>query len=391
MTCNGCHGLVAEISQIFQCSGCKSVRYCGSECQKGHWKEHKVLCNAIQYLHNSEVEKCKKACSFSTHLTPKQRNQVVNLVGDRCMIDCCIEGKKEEALWDTGSMIALAGLQWLRERGIEVEILSLSEILGHDITLEGAGGSDIPYEGVAKLSVELDGTQLTVPFLVTKENVDTPILGTNVIKALVSDSSNQVDMLKGLFEKAEKKVDKVAISTLLATLQTVNANELSSVKVLKSGMVLKAGSVETVSCKIKSVVVNERTPVVFEPEVEELLPEGIKVHSSLMSLRKGNNTRVSVTVVNESDHDITLTGRLQLGELHQVNSVTPVEVQEVEVKPEEETKINVSSTEVKEKVLEIEKEKDRETEKEKEKVTKNKKTRLSSEQMKEKEKEMREK
>ena len=154
-------------------------------------------------------------------------------------------------------------------------------------------------------------------------------------------------MLQGLLEKSEKTVDKVSLSALLATLQSVNAKELSSVSVLKSGIVMKKRSTQTITCKIKSIVVNERTPVVFEPEVSELLPEGIILHSSLIYLRKGNNTRVSVTVVNESERDVTLYGRLQLGELHQVNSVTPVQIQEVNELPGESCKVQVGSTEVK--------------------------------------------
>ena len=251
LTCNGCCNSVAESSQIFQCSGCRSVRYCDRQCQKGHWAKHKVLCKAIQYLHKSEVEKCKKACSFSTHLTPKQRNEIVNLVGDRCVIDCWIEEEYTEVLWDTGSQVCLVGRQWLRNRGIEKEMVSLSEILGHDVTVEAVGGKSIPYEGVVKLSFKLNGRQVTVPFLVTEENIDTPIIGTNVMKALVCDSTDQVGMLQSLLKKSEKKVDKVVISSLLATLQTVSAKELSSVKVLKSGIVLKAGSTRTIPCKVQ--------------------------------------------------------------------------------------------------------------------------------------------
>ena len=195
------------------------------------------------------------------------------------MIDCYIEEEESETLWDTGSQVCLVSTKWLRDRGIKKDMLSISDILGHDVTVEAVGGKSIPYEGVVKLWIRLNGKRVEVPFLVTNENVESPIIGTNVIKCLVSDSNDQVSMLKSILEKAEKKVDKVVISALLATLQTVNAKELSSVTVLKSGTVLKAGSTQTVTCKIKSVVVNERTPVVFEPEVEELLPAGITVHS----------------------------------------------------------------------------------------------------------------
>ena len=154
-------------------------------------------------------------------------------------------------------------------------------------------------------------------------------------------------MLKAILGKTEKKVDKIMITALLATLQTANAKELSPVTILKSGITLKAESIQTISCKIKSVVVNERTPILFEPEVDELLPEGIQLHSSLIQLRQGCNSRVSVTIVNSSKRDITLSGRLQVGEIHQVTSVTPVQVQEVKFEKEE-GKIQVCSTEVRE-------------------------------------------
>ena len=143
-----------------------------------------VLCNAIQYLHKNEVEKC----SFSSHLTPKQKTQIVNLVGERCLIDCCIEEEEAEALWDTGSQVCLTGSQWLRDRGVEKELKSISEILGHEVMVEAVDGKNIPYEGVVNLNVRLNGKTLQVPFLVTKENVETPIIGTNFIKNRVSES-----------------------------------------------------------------------------------------------------------------------------------------------------------------------------------------------------------
>ncbi|KAF6749845.1 hypothetical protein DFP72DRAFT_911887 [Ephemerocybe angulata] len=30
--------------QLKKCSACKLVSYCGTQCQRGHWKEHKSAC-----------------------------------------------------------------------------------------------------------------------------------------------------------------------------------------------------------------------------------------------------------------------------------------------------------------------------------------------------------
>ena len=37
-------GCGAYSSKLLQCSRCHMVRYCGQECQKRHWKQHKKEC-----------------------------------------------------------------------------------------------------------------------------------------------------------------------------------------------------------------------------------------------------------------------------------------------------------------------------------------------------------
>jgi hypothetical protein len=71
---------------------------------------------------------------------------------------------------------------------------------------------------------------------------------------------------------------------------------------------------------------------VFEPEVDELLPNGLEFGQSLLYLKKGPNTRISVSIHNATDRDIVLTGRMQVGEIHLVTSVTPVHAEELTLK-----------------------------------------------------------
>jgi hypothetical protein len=35
-------------SKLKDCSGCKTVRYCGKACQKAHWPAHKATCRRMQ-------------------------------------------------------------------------------------------------------------------------------------------------------------------------------------------------------------------------------------------------------------------------------------------------------------------------------------------------------
>ena len=288
-TCNGCGKSVCN-TQLSQCSGCRSVRYCGRECQLQHREEHKVLCNAIQYLQNDLVEKVKQACTFASHITPQQRNKLVNLIGERCLVDCEIGGSKTEALWDTGSQVCLVSKQWLKDNGLGHVILNdISEALGTDIQLEGVGGKNIPYEGFMYFKFKINENSVFVPFLVSKENIQNPIIGYNVISFIAKMNNHKSELIKDIFRKSGKEVDEVTVSALIAALQS-SSEELSTVTITKKGTSIKAGTSQSIACKIKSVVVSERTPIMFEPEVEELLPSDIALQSSLMYLKKGNNT-----------------------------------------------------------------------------------------------------
>jgi hypothetical protein len=49
-TCAGC-GITAEESEkgkLQECTGCRSVRYCGKACQKMDWPTHKPTCKRLQ-------------------------------------------------------------------------------------------------------------------------------------------------------------------------------------------------------------------------------------------------------------------------------------------------------------------------------------------------------
>ena len=53
--------------------------------------EHKTLRCAIQDL--SKAEEDSHPSIFLSHLTPKQQAKIVNLVGQRCTVNCQLNGK----------------------------------------------------------------------------------------------------------------------------------------------------------------------------------------------------------------------------------------------------------------------------------------------------------
>ncbi|KAG1652527.1 hypothetical protein FOA52_009226 [Chlamydomonas sp. UWO 241] len=46
--CYSCHKTAQEagVPKLRLCGRCGIARYCGAECQKAHWKTHKVVCAA---------------------------------------------------------------------------------------------------------------------------------------------------------------------------------------------------------------------------------------------------------------------------------------------------------------------------------------------------------
>ena len=38
----------ARPKETFLCSGCFEARYCSSECQKAHWKQHRKRCKELK-------------------------------------------------------------------------------------------------------------------------------------------------------------------------------------------------------------------------------------------------------------------------------------------------------------------------------------------------------
>ena len=178
---------------------CHATVYCGKMCQKLHWKTHKTLCSAIHQLEDEGLTKIREACSFNSQLPPDNQAKIAQLVGKQCTVRGKINGLDVECLWDTGSQVALVSKLWVQQNVTgEVEVRPLRELIGHEIHLEAAGGSSIPYEGSIEMTFGTDKQEILVPFLVTSENIQRPIIGYNVITKITREDRNVVrELIEG--------------------------------------------------------------------------------------------------------------------------------------------------------------------------------------------------
>ncbi len=322
LSCASC-GVGPDVG--FVCTGCRSVRYCGQKCQKSHWKEHQTLCNTINSLTGERNKKIDEDCSFISHVTPRVRKKLIQLVGERCMIDCKIHNKEVEGLWDTGAQVSLVSHGWVSSlEGETPEIKSLESLVGVDeIDLRGAGGKKIPYIGYVMMEVKLKGRSdiLDVPFLVTADDITNPIIGYNVIRVVAeSDEDGEAEFFKDV---SSEKVCEV-----MELLADPESDCLSSVKTFKTGTVVKKRSTSVITLKINNVVVDKRMPAIFDPHIEsQLMFDGVlSVEEQLVTLKQGLNQKIKVSVVNRTNEDVEIPGRIVLGEINLISSITPVAV-----------------------------------------------------------------
>ena len=190
----------------WQCHGCKAVEYGDRHCQKEHWRMHKQLCCAIQEL--SRAEEANNSAHddsghFISHLMPKQHLKLVGLVGNKCTVNCILNSKAMEALWDTGAQVSIILGHFLDKTFPDLKVREISELIEADLSLTTANGSPIKYTDWVQLDFKLSPEPdiLHVPFLVTKEQFDSLVIGFNVIEQSIKSNNFEHDTLNSVFHK----------------------------------------------------------------------------------------------------------------------------------------------------------------------------------------------
>ena len=109
---------------------------------------HKQLCCAIQELSRAEEANNSahdESGHFISHLTPKQHSKLVDLVGNKCTVNCILNGKATEALWDTGAQVSIISGHFLDKTFPDLKVREISELIEADLSLTTANGSPIKY------------------------------------------------------------------------------------------------------------------------------------------------------------------------------------------------------------------------------------------------------
>lgn len=264
---------------------------------------------------------------YRTHLTPKQHTKVINIVGKKCMIDCLLNGIKSTALWDTGAQVSIVPKEWVDSHMAGVKVRSIHELLdGQCLNLTAANGTSFPFEGWVEVDFELAtgaGGNVKVPFLVSRDRIDNPIVGYNVIAEIVKQEDDVANDIAATITHLKK-------GDIDGLVQAIRANdpscELATIKTSKRDIIIPSKQSCFVNCVAKVEPTDGKIPVLFEPSTDTSCPDELDIRESLLTISGGSFCRMKISVENTSNHDVRIKGHTILGRVYQVRSVTPVEV-----------------------------------------------------------------
>ena len=207
---------------------------------------HQSLCSHIQQL--EAMEKAKRVFSVreTSQVSGKIRRKLVNLVGEKPMVVCALEGEECEALSDTGAMVSMVWKGWLDTNHPDLSVMSVMDFLeGDQLHLCTANNSRVAVEGVVIMSVEVGETSVSVPFVVTADELAQPIVGFNVIKHLVKSGGNDSSTLLRMSCLSLSEIKARAVVNL------INSEPIEDIAVTVSRTVIPPNSHCNVKCKMR--------------------------------------------------------------------------------------------------------------------------------------------
>ena len=292
-----------------------------------------MLCAAIKELSMDACEALKRSRIFDA-VSPS----VAKLVGKKCVVVCEIERRETECLYDTGAQVSLISKDWLkRNKLLHKNINDISKLLEEEeeeFELKGASNTEIPFEGYVDLKVRLDGWDdqvIVVPFLVTEQHLERPIIGTNVSEEMVdvTDSLGREDG-NAILEKSLKalKSKKLKLVNMIRQIKKNPASEVTTCN--KKKIIIPRNSQRKVKCKSKiEGAPDSPVPVYFEPdEVNPAWTEGLEFPETVTSIKQKKST-MYIYVNNPTGKDIVIQPKTQLGSVQLVKSIIPLPVKKV--------------------------------------------------------------
>lgn len=193
------------------------------------------------------------------------------------------------------------------------QLRPVSELFEKGLSVKSASGEELNFEGWISLEIRasLGSESVSVPFLITKMDLETPILGYNVIVDF------KIEELLLIFKNKEHK-DVQSVASVFANEQN---GDMGQVKVGRSNLVIPAKCSKTIRAVVHAGVVDKKMQVLFVPEIQFQTDGILELHETLVTLQKGSCSTLNMVVHNLSNAPFTLQKNTILGHLVQVKAV----------------------------------------------------------------------
>lgn len=268
-----------------------------------------------------------------SYLPPHRKAKLLNLIGERCLVQCLFDSVAVEALWDTGAQASIINEKWRKTHLPHREVRPIEELLGPGNLIGlAANQTEIPFLGWVEVEFRLaerpnSSEPLLAPILVSSDpNVaEQPIIGFNVIQALISDrdegqpTSHLIRKLSQAFSVTFKTA-----KLMMELIRDDSAGEVGTVQTGKKKVYLQAGKVTTVHVRACAGIQFKGQSLLFVPCDLPDLPDGITVKEGLVAVTAGQSMYVALPIRNTNSYDIRLNPRTVLGHLQAIKTAYSV-------------------------------------------------------------------
>ena len=294
-------------------------------------KQHQILCKSIITLLQEQRDKVISAGTYSSVLSVKYEAKVASLVGESCLIDCQLNGQVTSLLLDTGARVSIIDIEDLKNYHSNTVVRSLDEILDDcdSFRVQWGNTADIPSTGwvdmIVTIRKENNCGSEHVPFLVTTEKLQQPILGFNAIKVIMDAQKNTQALVK-MFSMLFKSSNTDKLKQFVHLIQEPFNDKQALVKVRGKNVIIPAGRTVQVTCKEDVGFMKVKRAMLFQPG--EINVPGLQYAETVVMLKSSTNNRFKIPVVNDYSKDVILHKNTQLGYLEPNKSIVPLQVEE---------------------------------------------------------------
>ena len=272
-------------------------------------------------------QKASKKIDLRIQDTLPLQNQLVKLIGSKPLFDCQLGGCDSRVLMDSGSMISLLGESWVGEKFPEACIQPISTFLEEEgeVRFLAANNTEVDMVGVVVLPFTIGQSSFPVPFLVTKTELSTPLIGYNVIRHFIQTGKpgDVVDLLINSIRDVE--ADKVRVMVNLIKEDTIEDDFLGDLRATKQ-CVIPAKSSVRLRCRVKGNVKGlDISFLCSEPCIPEW-DDQLIVSESLGELVRGKTPHVNIEIRNTSSRDKFIHKGMIVGEICAIKSVLPIKL-----------------------------------------------------------------